>query len=38
VILIANKIDLEDQRKVSEEEGRELADKNNMIYIELSIR
>ena len=32
VFLVGNKSDLENQRKVSAEEGKALADKNNMLF------
>ena len=38
IILCANKIDLEDQRVVSEEEGREWAARHDMLYIETSAK
>ena len=37
-ILIGNKIDLEDQRQVKYEEGKELAEKNNLLFLETSAK
>ena len=37
IILVANKIDLED-RKVSKETGKKFADKNNIMYVETSCK
>ena len=37
-ILIGNKKDLEDQRQVKYEEGNELADKNNLLFLETSAK
>ena len=37
-ILIGNKKDLEDQRQVKYEEGKELADKNNLLFLETSAK
>ena len=37
ILLLANKIDLKDDRKVSEEEGKTLAEKFGMEYNEISI-
>lgn len=37
-ILIGNKLDLEKQRCVSKEEAQELADKNNMDFLEISVK
>ena len=36
VLLIGNKADLENERKVPKKEAAELANKNNYIYIEIS--
>lgn len=36
IILVGNKIDLTDQREVSEEEGRDFAVQNNVLFIETS--
>ncbi len=36
--LVGNKIDLEDQRQVSFDEGRELAEANKMQYFETSAK
>merc|ERR1719245_2621891 len=37
-ILVANKVDLSTERKVSTEEGRELASKNGMKFFETSAK
>ena len=37
-ILIGNKKDLEDQRQVRYEEGKDLADKNNLLFLETSAK
>ena len=36
IVILANKIDNIDRRKVSVEEGRKLAEKNNSMYFEVS--
>ena len=36
IYLIGNKSDLEDKRQVTEEEGRELAEENNLVFFETS--
>ena len=36
--LVGNKVDLEDQRQVSYEEAKELADQNKMEYFETSAK
>jgi Ras-related protein Rab-2A len=38
IILIGNKIDSENKREVSTEQGKELADKNNIMFIETSAK
>ena len=38
MVLVGNKCDLEDKRQVSYEEGRELADKNEMLFFESSAK
>lgn len=38
LILIGNKTDLEDQREVTTEEGKMLAEKNNMLFCETSAK
>ena len=38
IILVANKTDLEEERKVSEEEGKEIAKKNNVPFFEVSAK
>ena len=37
-ILVGNKRDLEEKRKVKESEGREFAEDNNMLFIETSAK
>ena len=37
-VLVGNKIDLEDERKVSREEGQRLADQHKMQYFETSAK
>ena len=37
-VLIGNKVDLEDQRKVSYEEGKKLAEQNNFVFQEVSAK
>ena len=37
-MLIGNKKDLEDQRQVRYEEGKEIADKNDMLFLETSAK
>jgi len=36
LVLVGNKIDLENERQVSHEEGEEFAKKNNMLFFETS--
>ena len=36
MVLVGNKSDLENQRKISTKEGKELADRNNMLFFETS--
>jgi Ras-related protein Rab-2A len=36
LVLVANKVDLEDSRVVTTEEGEKYAKKNNMMYVESS--
>ena len=38
VILLGNKSDLEDQREVSQDEGKDLADENRFIFMESSCK
>lgn len=38
ILLIGNKADLEDKRKVSYEQGKEVADKYNMKFMEVSAK
>ena len=38
MVLVGNKCDLEDKRQVSYEEGKELADKNEMLFFESSAK
>lgn len=38
IILVANKTDLEKERKVSEEKGKEIAKKNNVSFFEVSAK
>ena len=38
MVLVGNKCDLEDKRQVSYEEGKELADKNEMMFFESSAK
>lgn len=38
IVLIGNKLDLSDQRKVSFEEASKFAEENNIIYIEASAK
>ena len=36
IVIVGNKIDMDDKRKVSTEEGREFAEKNNLEFYEIS--
>ena len=38
IVLVGNKIDLKKEREVSTEEGKEFADKNNIIFLETSAK
>ncbi|KAL0047298.1 hypothetical protein WJX82_000152 [Trebouxia sp. C0006] len=38
VVLVGNKTDLEEHRVISEEEGREYATRNNMLFVETSAK
>ena len=38
ICLIGNKIDLEEQREVSYEEGKNLAEENNLLFFETSAK
>ena len=38
IVLVGNKIDLEDEREVGKEEAEEYARKNNMAYVETSAK
>ena len=38
VCLIGNKIDLEDKRQISYEEGKKFAEENNMLFFETSAK
>jgi GTPase SAR1 family protein len=38
MVLIGNKIDLHDKRRVSHEEGKEFADKNGLLFYETSAK